>query len=55
MTVRFRGREMAHTELGKALLDKFAERCQDVGNLDKALNLKEETCLCSFHRNHKQR
>lgn len=40
VTVRFRGREMAHTELGNALLDKFAERCQDVGNLDKAPKLE---------------
>ncbi|HPE16753.1 MAG TPA: translation initiation factor IF-3 [Oscillospiraceae bacterium] len=35
VTVRFRGREMAHTNLGEALLLKFAEQCQEVGTLDK--------------------
>ena len=35
VTVRFRGREMAHTELGEELLKKFAEECADIGNVDK--------------------
>ncbi len=35
VTVRFRGREMAHTEIGKELLLKFAEQCADVAILDK--------------------
>lgn len=35
VTVRFRGREMAHTDIGKAQLLKFAEQCGEVAVLDK--------------------
>lgn len=35
VTVRFRGREMAHTDIGKDILRKFAEGCGEVGNMDK--------------------
>lgn len=35
VSVRFRGREMAHTEIGRDLLDKFAEQCTEVANLEK--------------------
>lgn len=35
VTVRFRGREMAHTDIGKGLLLKFAEQCAEVATLDK--------------------
>ena len=35
VTVRFRGREMAHTEIGKDLLLKFAEQCAEVASMDK--------------------
>ena len=35
ITVRFRGREMAHTEIGKELLLKFAEGCAEVAAMDK--------------------
>ena len=35
VTVRFRGREMAHTEIGENLLKRFAEQCADVATLDK--------------------
>ena len=40
VSVRFRGREMAHTDIGKALLDKFAEQCAEVANLDKGAKLE---------------
>mgnify|MGYP000231824117 CR=1 FL=1 len=30
VTLRFRGREMAHTEIGENLLKRFAEECADV-------------------------
>ena len=40
VSVRFRGREMAHTELGKDLLDKFAEQCAETANLDKGAKLE---------------
>ena len=35
VSVRFRGREMAHTEIGRDLLLRFAEQCADVAALDK--------------------
>ena len=35
VTVRFRGREMAHTDIGKELLLKFAAGCAEVSALDK--------------------
>ena len=35
VTVRFRGREMAHTEIGRDLLLKFAEQCAEVASMDK--------------------
>ena len=35
ITVRFRGREMAHTDIGERLLTKFAEECAEFGNVDK--------------------
>ena len=31
VSVRFRGREMAHTDIGKDLLVRFAEQCGDIG------------------------
>ena len=34
-SVRFRGREMAHTELGEDLLRRFAEACNDISMIDK--------------------
>ena len=35
VSVRFRGREMAHTEIGEQLLKDFAAKCADIANLDK--------------------
>ncbi len=35
VTVRFRGREMAHTEIGRDLLLKFAEQCAEIATMDK--------------------
>ncbi|MGI5972008.1 MAG: translation initiation factor IF-3 [Oscillospiraceae bacterium] len=35
VTVRFRGREMAHTEIGEELLQKFAAECADIAAMDK--------------------
>ena len=40
VSVRFRGREMAHTDIGKDLLDKFAEQCTEVATLDKGAKLE---------------
>ena len=35
VSVRFRGREMAHTELGEKLLMEFAEACAEVSTMEK--------------------
>lgn len=40
VTVRFRGREMSHTEIGADLLKRFAEGCADVAVLDKEPKLE---------------
>ena len=40
VSVRFRGREMAHTNIGEALLRDFAAKCSDVANLDKEPKLE---------------
>ena len=40
VSVRFRGREMAHTDIGRALLDRFAEQCAETANLDKSAKLE---------------
>ena len=34
-SVRFRGREMAHPEMGRTLLERFIETCAEVGSVDK--------------------
>ena len=40
VTVRFRGREMAHTNIGQDLLTKFAEECGEVAVMDKSPKLE---------------
>ena len=40
VSVRFRGREMAHTDIGKDLLDRFAEQCTETATLDKPAKLE---------------
>lgn len=40
VTVRFRGREMAHTEIGTQLLRDFAARCSEIASLDKQPKLE---------------
>lgn len=36
VSVRFRGREMTHTEIGKEVLNQFAQGISEVGAIDKA-------------------
>ena len=40
VSVRFRGREMAHTDIGHQLVLDFAEKCAEVGTMDKAPKLE---------------
>ena len=34
-TIRFRGREMAHTELGEEVLNRFYETIKEYGEIEK--------------------
>ena len=40
VTVRFRGREMAHTDLGRQLLERYAKECEEIAKLDKGAKLE---------------
>lgn len=40
VTVRFRGREMAHTSIGETLLRDYAKKCSEVANMDKEPKLE---------------
>ena len=40
VSVRFRGRELAHTAAGKVILEGFAEKLSDVAVIDKAAKLE---------------
>ena len=35
VTLRFRGRELAHVNTSKAILDEFAESLSDIATVDK--------------------
>lgn len=40
VTLRFRGREMAHVQSSKHILDEFAERLSDVAVIEKSPKLE---------------
>ena len=40
LTVRFKGRQMAHTELGKEVLDRFAERENELEDVEQKPKLE---------------
>ena len=40
VTVRFRGREMAHTSLGEQLLSQFGEQCAEIASVAKDAKLE---------------
>jgi translation initiation factor IF-3 len=40
LTVTFRGREMAHTDIGKGLLDQLADQLRTHGNIEQAPRLE---------------
>lgn len=35
VSIRFRGRELAHTSLGNGVMERFAQACSEVGNIEK--------------------
>lgn len=40
VVIRFKGREMAHKEYGYEPMERFAEACQEVGNVEKPAKLE---------------
>ncbi len=40
VTLRFRGREMAHKDVGKDILDSFYEKLEDVAAIDKPAKME---------------
>ena len=45
VSVRFRGRELAHTASGKVILDQFAEKLSDVAVVDKPAKLEGKSMV----------
>ena len=45
VSIRFRGREMAHPEMGKANLERFAEACAEYGVVDKQPKLEGRSMI----------
>lgn len=45
VSIRFRGREMAHTENGTAIMQRFAEACSETGAVEKAAKLEGRQML----------
>lgn len=43
VTIRFKGRQMAHTELGQDVMNRFAERLQDIADVSEKPNLDGRT------------
>ena len=45
VSIRFRGREMAHTENGLTIMQRFAEACEEIGSVEKAAQLEGRQML----------
>ena len=45
VSVRFRGRELAHTDSGKVILNNFAEKLSDVAVIDKPAKLEGKSMV----------
>ncbi|MBQ4103769.1 MAG: translation initiation factor IF-3 [Clostridia bacterium] len=45
VSIRFRGREMAHAENGNVIMDRFAEACAEVGTVEKPAKLEGRSML----------
>ena len=55
MTVRFRGRELTHPEIGRALLAKFGEAVKDHGTVDRTPALEGKSMFMTLVSVHKPR
>lgn len=45
VSIRFRGREMGHPEIGYETMKRFAESCQEFANIEKPAKLEGRTML----------
>ena len=45
VSIRFRGREMAHTENGTVIMQRFAEACSETGSVEKPAKLEGRQML----------
>ena len=45
VAVRFRGRELAHTAVGKTILEDFAQKLSDIAVIDKPAKLEGKTMV----------
>ena len=45
VSIRFRGREMAHAQMGTGIMQRFAEACADVGNVAKPAKLEGRSMI----------
>jgi translation initiation factor IF-3 len=55
VTVRFRGRELTHPELGRNLLGRFADRIKDHGTVERAPMLEGKSMHITVASLHKPR
>jgi translation initiation factor IF-3 len=53
VTVRFRGRELSHPELGRQLLERFAEQVKDHGVVERAPVLEGKSMFIVLASTHK--
>jgi translation initiation factor IF-3 len=53
VTVRFRGRELSHPELGRVLLERFTERVNEHGTIERAPILEGKSMFIVLASTHK--
>ena len=53
VTVRFRGRELTHPELGRKMLDRFADQVKDHGVIERAPVLEGKSMFITLASTHK--
>jgi translation initiation factor IF-3 len=53
VTVRFRGRELTHPEIGRALLERFAEQIKEHGVVERAPVLEGKSMFLTMASTHK--
>ena len=45
LSIRFRGRQLAHTELGKEVLERFADRLKDISEIEQEAKLDGKSMI----------